>query len=62
MFERATSKRAHTSKQSRRIKMPGKAETYADTDPVEIARELRAKSELGGREAKLAAAEAKTRG
>ncbi|MBB4427990.1 hypothetical protein GGD66_006576 [Bradyrhizobium sp. CIR48] len=62
MFEKATSKRTRTSKQSRRIKLPGKAEVYADTDPIEIARELRAKSRLGKREARLVAAEAKARG
>jgi hypothetical protein len=62
MFERATAKRALTSKQSRRIKLPGKSETYDSTDPVEIARELRAKSKLGKREARLAAAESKARG
>lgn len=62
MFERATSKRARSSKQSRRIKLPGKSEAYANTDPVEIARELRAQSKLGKREARLATAEAKTLG
>lgn len=62
MFEKATSKRARTSKQSRRIKLPGKSETYASTDPVDIAGELRAQSKLGKREARLAAAEAKTLG
>ncbi|RZN10996.1 hypothetical protein CWO91_10240 [Bradyrhizobium genosp. SA-3] len=62
MFERATTKRALSSKQSRRIKLPGKAEVYANTDPIEIARELRAKSKLGKREARLAAAENKARG
>ncbi|EIG56232.1 hypothetical protein [Bradyrhizobium sp. WSM1253] len=62
MFEKATSKRARSSKQSRRIKLPGKSEAYADADPVEIARELRAQSKLGKREARLAAAEMKARG
>ncbi|UPT93864.1 hypothetical protein J4G48_0031635 [Bradyrhizobium barranii subsp. apii] len=62
MLEKATAKRAGSSKQSRRIKLPGKSEAYADTDPVEIARELRAQSKLGKREARLAAAEMKARG
>ena len=62
MFEKATAKRARSSKQSRRIKLPSKSETYANTDPIEIARELRAKSKLGKREARLAAAETKARG
>ncbi|UWU89616.1 hypothetical protein [Bradyrhizobium sp. CB1015] len=61
MFERATCKPTRTGKQERRIKMPGKVEVYANTDPVEIARELRAKSRLGKREARLAAAEARAR-
>ncbi|UEM08299.1 hypothetical protein J4G43_026160 [Bradyrhizobium barranii subsp. barranii] len=62
MLEKATSKRAGSTKQSRRIKLPGKSEAYASTDPVEIARELRAQSRLGKREARLAAAEMKARG
>jgi hypothetical protein len=62
MYEKATSKRAGSGKQSRRIKLPGKSETFANTDPVDIARELRAKSKLGEREARLAAAEKKQRG
>ncbi|MBB4364243.1 hypothetical protein GGD65_005301 [Bradyrhizobium sp. CIR18] len=61
MFERATEKRSR-SRERRRIKLPGKAEAYANTDPIEIARELRANSKLGKREARLAAAEAKARG
>lgn len=61
MFERATEKRSQ-SRERRRIKLPGRAEVYANTDPAEIARELRAKSKLGKREAKLDAAEAKARG
>ncbi|MEB2671221.1 MULTISPECIES: hypothetical protein [Bradyrhizobium] len=44
MLEKATSKRAQSSKQSRRIKLPGESEAFANTDPVEIARELRAQS------------------
>lgn len=60
MFELATEKRPQ--RERRRIKLPGKAEVYADTDPIEIARELRAKSKLGKREARLDAAEAKIRG
>lgn len=59
MFEKATSERAQSSKLSRRIKLPGRSATYANTDPVEIARELRAKSKLGKREARLAAMEEK---
>ncbi|MCP3406210.1 hypothetical protein [Bradyrhizobium sp. CCGB01] len=59
MFEKATSKRTRLTKQSRRIKLPGKSEAYADTDPIEIARELRAKSRLGKREARLDAASRK---
>lgn len=55
-IEKATERRA---KSSRRIKMPGKVDRFANTDPVDIARELRAKSRLGQREAKLDAAEAK---
>jgi hypothetical protein len=55
-IEKATERR---SKTQRRIKLPGKVERFADTDPVDIARELRAKSRLGQREAKLDAAEKK---
>jgi hypothetical protein len=55
-FEKATERRA---KRSRRIKLPGKTAEFSEKDPVEIARELRAKSELGRREARLKAAEAK---
>jgi hypothetical protein len=62
MFEQASAKRERSTKQSRRIKLPGKPEAYTNTDPVEIARELRAKSKLGKREARLAAAEAKALG
>ena len=53
MFEKANTERERTTKRSRRIKLPGRAETYDSTDPVEIARELRAKSRLGKREARL---------
>lgn len=45
----------------RRIKLPGKPEGISDLDPVTIARELRAKSKLGAREARQKVAEAKTR-
>ena len=55
-LERATAK---NGKATRAVKLPGKAERQVDTDPVKIARELRAKSTLGKREAKLAAAEAR---
>lgn len=37
----------------RKIKIPGKSIVYANTDPVTIARELRAKSALGRREKAL---------
>jgi hypothetical protein len=60
MFERATENRSRP-RERRRIKLPGKAEAYANTDPLEIARELRTKSKLGKREARLAAAEEKLR-
>ncbi|MBB2832397.1 UNVERIFIED_ORG: hypothetical protein GGD51_002526 [Rhizobium esperanzae] len=56
MFERANKK---ASAAGRSVKLPGKAAQHSDAKPVEIARELRAKSALGRREAKLAAAEAK---
>ncbi|MET3759158.1 hypothetical protein ABID08_006542 [Rhizobium binae] len=55
MFERATKKAVS---QGRSVKLPGKAAQHTDAKPIDIARELRAKSELGRREAKLAAAEA----
>ncbi|MET4277403.1 MULTISPECIES: hypothetical protein [unclassified Bradyrhizobium] len=56
MFEQANTERERSTKRSRRIKIPGAAETFDNTDPVEIARELRAKSRLGKREARLNAA------
>jgi hypothetical protein len=56
MYERANKKAVS---QGRSVKLPGKAAQHSDAKPVEIARGLRAKSELGRREAKLAAAEAK---
>lgn len=46
----------------RSVKLPGRPAQEVDTDPVRIARELRAKSQLGEREKQLAAAEAKIRG
>ncbi|KQZ99572.1 hypothetical protein ASD64_14670 [Mesorhizobium sp. Root157] len=55
-IEKSTERRA---KSKRTIKLPGKVERYANTDPVDIARELRSKSRLGQREAKLDAAEKK---
>lgn len=55
-IERATKK---TTKSMRSVTLPGKRPAHMSTDPVEIARELRSKSRLGQREAKLAAAEAK---
>jgi len=59
MFERANKK---ASTRGRSVKLPGKSAQHSDAKPVEIARELRAKSELGQREAKLAKAEAKLSG
>ncbi|MBB2794424.1 UNVERIFIED_ORG: hypothetical protein GGD58_003294 [Rhizobium pisi] len=59
MFEKANKK---VTSQGRSVKLPGKAAQYSDAKPVDIARLLRAKSELGRREAKLAAAEAKLNG
>ncbi|MBY5442740.1 hypothetical protein HFO93_04470 [Rhizobium leguminosarum] len=56
MFERANLK---AMSQGRSVKLPGKTAQHSDAKPVEIARKLRAKSELGRRETKLAAAEAK---
>lgn len=56
MFERANKK---SSNQGRSVKLPGKAVQHSDARPVDIARELRARSELGRREAKLAKAESK---
>ncbi|NRQ15582.1 hypothetical protein [Ensifer sesbaniae] len=55
-IERATKK---TTKATRSVTLPGKRAAHMTTDPVDIARELRAKSRLGQREAKLAAAEEK---
>lgn len=62
MFETAENTREKRQKSKRHIKLPGKTAKYANDDPVDIARELRSKSKLGKREAKLDAAEAKTRG
>ncbi|PDT09774.1 hypothetical protein [Rhizobium sp. M1] len=59
MFERANQK---SSSQGRSVKLPGKSARHSDAKPVEIARELRAKSALGKREAQLAKAEAKLSG
>ncbi|MBX5239506.1 hypothetical protein [Rhizobium sp. NLR22b] len=59
MYERANKK---ASTQGRSVKLPGKAAQHSEAKPIDIARELRAKSELGRREAKLAAAEAKLGG
>jgi hypothetical protein len=58
-IERADERR---SKKPRKVKVPGQAEQYSSRAAVEIARELRAKSELGRREARLAGAEAKIDG
>lgn len=57
MFEKAQNTREKRQKSKRHIKLPGKPATYANTEPVDIARELRAKSKLGKREARLDAAE-----
>lgn len=62
MFEKAENIREKRQKSKRHIKLPGKPATYASTDPIEIARELRSKSRLGRKEAKLDAAEKKKRG
>lgn len=58
-IERANKK---TPKSGRQVTLPGKRAAYLDRDPVEIARELRAISSLGRREAKLAEAERKLNG
>ena len=58
-IERATAKRANAH---RSVKLPGKTAVLTDEEPIKIARELRSKSALGRREAKMSAAEAKTRG
>lgn len=56
-LERANEKRA---KAPRLIKLPGdKTARRSDRDPLEIAKELRAKSRLGQREARLDAMERK---
>ena len=58
MRERTDIKRARASNTERRIKMPDGTVRHAATDPKEIAAELRAKSKLGKREARLKKAEA----
>lgn len=58
-IERANKK---APKGGRTVTLPGKRPTYTDRDAVDIARELRAKSNLGRREAKLAEAERKLNG
>lgn len=62
MFETAENTREKRQKSARRIQVPGRGVVYASTDPIEIARELRAKSKLGQREARLDAAEKTSRG
>lgn len=57
MLERADTSRARAVR-SRKITMPDGRLRYDSTDPKDIAAELRAKSSLGKREAKLKAAEA----
>jgi hypothetical protein len=59
MLERTDTSRTRATARSRKIKMPDGKIRYAATDANEIAAELRAKSSLGRREAKLKAAEAK---
>lgn len=59
MFETAENTREKRQKSRRHIKLPGKPAKYANDDPVDIARELRSKSRLGRKEAKLDAAEKK---
>lgn len=59
MIERTDTSRARPTSRTRKIKMPDGRVRYEATDPKEIAAELRAKSALGRREAKLKAAEAK---
>lgn len=58
-LEKATERRANAT---RRIKLPGKAMEYAETDPIDIARTLRANSKLGQAEKKLVALEANKNG
>jgi hypothetical protein len=62
MFEKAETTREKHQKSKRRIKLPGMAESYSNREPIDIARELRAKSKLGAREARLDAAEKVKRG
>ncbi|MCZ8546274.1 hypothetical protein OOJ09_25930 [Mesorhizobium qingshengii] len=57
-LERTDTSRARTLR-SRKITMPDGKVRYDSKDPKDIAAELRAKSSLGKREAKLKAAEAK---
>jgi hypothetical protein len=59
MLERTDTSRARPTARTRKIRMPDGKVRYDATDPKEIAAELRAKSSLGKREAKLRAAEAK---
>jgi hypothetical protein len=58
MLEKTTERR---TKSKRRITIRGGRTTFESKDPTEIARELRAKSKLGKREARLDAAERKTK-
>ena len=59
MIERADSKRSKSPLKTRRVKMPDGSVRHTDTTPELIAAELHAKSKLGMKEARLAAAEAK---
>ena len=61
-IERANATRARIVSRERKIKLPGEPVRYGADDPLKIARELRAKSRLGRREAQLAEAERKARG
>jgi len=61
-IEQANAKRARVVSRERKIKLPGRPVKYGADDPLRIARELRANSRLGRREARLAAAERKRDG
>jgi len=60
--DRADATRTRIVSRERKIKLPGEPVKYGADDPLRIARELRAKSRLGRREARLAEAERKARG
>lgn len=52
-IDKADSRLTKRTASRRRIRIPGQAERYDNTDPVTIARELRAKSKLGALERKI---------